>query len=85
MNKNYCLDYNTHASNRSYSTIGYDYHHYNPWEKPNYPTFDYPYSLGAMSSTGGITNKSNTSSYPSFDMTSSLNSSISSFHRRHSI
>ncbi|CAF5129257.1 unnamed protein product, partial [Rotaria magnacalcarata] len=79
------IDYNTNESHRSHSSICYDYHHNNPWEKPIHTTFDYqptPYSFGAMSSTGGISsieaaNKFN-NSYLSFDLTSNQN-----FYRRH--
>jgi len=79
------IHYNTNVINRSYSTIGYDYHHHNPWEKPNYATFDYqqtPYSIGTMSSTGGISSFE-TMNKTTFDITSNLNNSTSSFYRRH--
>lgn len=84
----YCLEYNTNAINHSYSTIGYDYHQHNPWEKPTYATFDYrqsPYSIERMSSIGGISsldtmNKTNSS----FDIPLNLNNSTSSLYRRHS-
>ncbi|CAF1070036.1 unnamed protein product [Adineta steineri] len=75
------INYNT------YSTIGYNYHHHNGWEKPNYETFNYhqtPYSIGTMSSTtGDITNKSTNTYSSSFDLTSNLNNSNSSLYRRH--
>ncbi|UJR31458.1 hypothetical protein I4U23_018948 [Adineta vaga] len=73
------LNYNT------YSAFGHDYHHHNPWEKPNYSTFAYqqtPYTIGMLSSTGGLINKSSDSHLP-FDITSNLNHSTSSFYRRH--
>ena len=39
---------------RSYSTIGYDYHHYNPWQKPIYPMYHYPQANYSLTSTPGV-------------------------------
>ncbi|CAF1013783.1 unnamed protein product [Adineta ricciae] len=70
------LNYNT------YSTFTHDYHHrHNPWEKPTYATFAYqptPFTIGTLSSTGGLMNKSS-DSYSS----SNLNHTTSSLCRRH--
>ena len=76
-----CLDSNNNTINRSYSTIAYDYqHHHHSWEKPNYATFNYPpYSIGTMSSTGGLSSLATTNkNHSSFDPTHST------FYRRHS-